>query len=233
MSAYVLSNGQRVYPAFVLNDADGGGIVTPPASFRLSDGTQVVGIVLVDEDGNVAAGPRGENLGWSAGLYYDIRSSIGIGNSTSTAALSANILRTCPIYIPRGESIDRVAFNVNIAASAGKLARVGIYAAGADGLPGVLVSDLGTVAIDSTGDKTVTVATSPTAGRWYYLAIVNDESFTAAAFTASVSSPLGQSTVTGTAGLSAFVAHTFGALPDPFPASARALTTPTLAVRAA
>lgn len=51
--AYVLADGRRVYPAFLLNSESGGGIVTPPASFTLPDGRAVMGVVLVDETGAI------------------------------------------------------------------------------------------------------------------------------------------------------------------------------------
>jgi hypothetical protein len=56
-AAYVLADGRRVTPMFLLNNEAGGGIVAAPASFRLPNGQLATAAVLVDEDGNVLGAP--------------------------------------------------------------------------------------------------------------------------------------------------------------------------------
>jgi hypothetical protein len=155
---------------------------------------------------------------WIAGRWYDITSLPGAGGTaTANTSISANVLRAVPFYIPRDEAIDRIGFNVNVQATAGKLARLMAYEVGTDGNPGALIVDGGTVAIDATGDKEVTVSIA--GPRWIYLAEFHDEAITIPSFTTSAGSPLGRATVAGTPGLCAFKALAFGAAPDPFPTS--------------
>jgi hypothetical protein len=227
MSAYVLSNGQRVYPAFVLNDADGGGIVTPPASFRLSDGRGVTAIVLVDENGNIVASPAGaietaftDLDEWYAGLYYDIGMMDSLSTQT-TQALTANTLYATLIKVPHSITIDRLACQITIGGAASSLVRLGLFANdGTNGLPGTLLVDGGTTAADTTGTRAVTVNQTLTRGR-YWVGVVSDGAPTLTALTVANAGRyvrgagnLGDGS--GNRGYTWSVAHTFGALPATF-----------------
>jgi hypothetical protein len=76
MSAYVLDDGRRVVPAFLLNSESGGGLVTPPASFRLADGRTATAIVLVDENGDIAPNPLAAPDYWET---FDSRDTVAAG----------------------------------------------------------------------------------------------------------------------------------------------------------
>jgi hypothetical protein len=62
-----------------------------------------------------------------------------------------------PIMVGEQTSFDRIGINVTVAGAGGTLARLGIYEMKSDGLPGARLDDYGTVAVDSTGDKLITI----------------------------------------------------------------------------
>ena len=113
-------------------------------------------------------------------------------------------------------SVDRIAVYINVLA-AGKSARLGLYRNGTNNNPGALVVDGGEVSVDTTGLKTVVIDEALTKGL-YWMAIVSD----------GVPTPYGYaqygSTIPSISTMSNgrdyeigwYVAHTYGALPDPF-----------------
>lgn len=115
-------------------------------------------------------------LPWSSGRWYDVSSSLPMASAGATTNPQINTLYGVPIYVPGPVTIDRIAITVTSAAAAGSVARLGIYDTGADGLPGALVADFGTVATDSTGDKSIVIAQDLAAG-WYWLAILPNTTF--------------------------------------------------------
>lgn len=76
-------------------------------------------------------------------------------------------------YMPveRPISMDQIGVNVNFAAAAGSLARIGVYTC-VNGAPDALVTDAGTVATDSNGNKTI--ANARTLYGEYFTCIVFD-----------------------------------------------------------
>lgn len=166
MSAYVLSNGQRVYPAFVLNDADGGGIVTPPASFRLADGTQVVGIVLVDDTGEMIAAPAA-----MSDARPDRGETVRFGIATSASGLTANTAYLAEVNacdLP--ESVTELAAVLGAAPTGGTV-DVGIYTANTARTSFTRLGSLGsTAAAPGLVSGTIT-AVDTTVDRPYYLGI--------------------------------------------------------------
>ncbi len=82
------------------------------------------------------------------------------------------VLYYIPIYVPRTTTYTGIGINVNTPAPAGKLARLGIYN-NSLGAPSALVLDAGTVPVDSTGDKIITISQQLAAGN-YWLAYVTD-----------------------------------------------------------
>jgi hypothetical protein len=148
--------------------------------------------------------------------------------------LSANVLRAHLLMVPPGGGIDRLVIpNITVAATAGKVARLGLYEYdAATGVPGALVIDGGEVTVDATGERTVTVDLDPAPGL-YVLAEIHNEAFTSHAWSASTQSPLGAASGAGSQGVSWFSSMTYAALPDPFPASPGiGVTTMKLMVRA-
>ena len=106
---------------------------------------------------------------------------------------------------------------VTTAGVASSVARLGIYNADADWQPTTLVVDAGTVAVDSTGVKTITLSPVVTlAPGKYLLALLSNGAPTLrGAFVYSnyvgYSSTLGGSAMT----ISLSVSQAYGALPDP------------------
>lgn len=95
-------------------------------------------------------------------------------DTTGTGALVANVLYLVPFFVSRPMTVDRIAIEVTIAGAGGTVARLGIYGEAATaGTPGALLVDGGTVAVDSTGIKAVTVSTALTRG-WKFIAVVTD-----------------------------------------------------------
>lgn len=121
-------------------------------------------------------GPTTDDLlhypAWVSGSYFDVRSSLG--GTTTQAALTANAIYASPIWVPRaGTRVDRIGINVSAAGAASTSARLMVYRATNDVLPGSLILDAGTVAVDSTGDKEITIDLALPAG-WIFGAIVSN-----------------------------------------------------------
>lgn len=154
----------------------------------------------------------------TSGIY--ICGSIGRGAS-STQGITANTLFAHPIFIRQSTAFDRIAINVTTAGVLGSLARVGIYNSNASNYPSTLVLDAGTVAVDSTGTKTIIINQTLAIGV-YWLVIVSDGAPVITGHTgAGASSFLGISDpATAVNNLSYQVAFTFAALPATFTAGA-------------
>jgi hypothetical protein len=87
-----------------------------------------------------------------------------------TDAPGANALLFEPFIVDTTIVIDQLACEVSTQGAAGKLARLGIGNADIDWNPTTLVIDGGTVAVDSTGIKTASIAdTTLTPGRYFGL----------------------------------------------------------------
>ena len=74
-------------------------------------------------------------------------------------------------------SVTTIGINVTNAGGGGTIARLGVYEATPDALgwiPGTLVVDAGTVAIDSTGVKSIVISETLEQGRPYFTAFVHD-----------------------------------------------------------
>jgi hypothetical protein len=156
-----------------------------------------------------------------AGRYYDAAVVQQVSNAT--AALAANTLYANLVYAQAKSdggdpTFDRIMVNVTGAGAGGTDARLGVYAMGADGFPGALVLDAGTVDVDSTGVKEVTGLTlTLTAGRFYYTAVVSDGAPTVTSYSSMQQAVFGWASAANTAFENRWsVAHTYGALPNPF-----------------
>lgn len=79
--------------------------------------------------------------------------------SVLAVAATLNRLFFTPLLLAEQKSFDQVGANVTVAAAAGGVLRFGLYRAdGANNRPGTLISDLGTVAADTIGTKTLNIA---------------------------------------------------------------------------
>lgn len=142
----------------------------------------------------------------------------------TTVVFGANILSVQPYIPPRSGTLDRYAFSVVVAGGADN-ARVGIYESisETDAYPGALLLESGSIDVNATGTKIETISQPLTAGRVYWFAHV------ASAGLATYRA-LAKGDIMGVGTSGAFSAtskhthlthaHTFGALPDPFPTSA-------------
>ena len=145
-------------------------------------------------------------------------------NTQSGVALVANRLWAMPLLVARALTIDRLAIHVSTAGAASTVARLGIYNNGTNNYPGTLLLDGGTVAVDSTGVKELSLASSQALTKGlYWLALVLDGAPTLRLVYISMS-PIGQiSTDFSETPYGAWmVTQTYGALPDPFTAGGAA-----------
>jgi len=93
--------------------------------------------------------------------------------SQTTAVLAASQDRFFPMYIVTAVTLDLLSIQVTVAGAAATTARLGIYNANTDWQPTTLVLDAGTVAVDSTGIKSITINQALSAGR--YLLVINTD----------------------------------------------------------
>ena len=111
----------------------------------------------------------------ATGRYYGHQF---VSYATATVTVGVRFLRATPFYGPNVGGITVTSLNIEItgASAGGGLARLGIYA-DKDGRPGAIILDAGTVAIDSTGAKTLSISQFLRQG-WYWLAHGNSVSAT-------------------------------------------------------
>lgn len=100
--------------------------------------------------------------------------------TATTLSCGANLLKGAPIFLTRARTFDRIAIEVTTQASAGNLARLGIYRLDAN-WAATLVLDAGTVAIDSLGVKEITINQTLSPGT-YMLAVLPQASVTLRSF---------------------------------------------------
>ena len=94
--------------------------------------------------------------------------------ATFNRTIVADTLNHSLIFVATRTTFDRIATDVNSAAVASSVLRMGLYAARPGDLrPGALLNDFGTVAVDSTGDKLITISLTLERG-FYYASYVSD-----------------------------------------------------------
>jgi hypothetical protein len=186
---------------------------------------------------NEAASGGGETAlrPWLSGMYYDIsawRSPTSSEGSAGVVALGT--LAAVPVIVPEALTVDRIAINVSSAAAAGNTARLGIYANGADDRPGALILDAGTVAIDATGVKEITISQALSAGV-HWLVLHPQTGFQPRGWNGLIRGfPFGASSLVAAEFTAVSSSQAYGALPNPFPSSPSAYTTvPRIALRRA
>jgi hypothetical protein len=133
------------------------------------------GLVRLLADGSVAAGrialltdPVLGPAPLSIGRYY----AAGFGGQITTEALTIDREYAVPVDLDRASrTFDRIGISVSTAGTAGSVVRLGIRDTGADGLPGALISDFGTVDSATTGDKELVInrTVTPSFGRRVWL----------------------------------------------------------------
>lgn len=160
----------------------------------------------------------GQVSGTKSGVYYFL------GPTASTATLSNQVLRTTPVRFPKAVTLSKVGAEVTIAGDAGSVFRIGLWADDGNGYPGVLVSEIGTIAGDSATVQEISIALALGAGGYHIGGVVQGVTVTTPTFRTAAS-------VLGTGGAAANTSSQFaslgfqqtgvsGALPDPFGSTA-------------
>jgi hypothetical protein len=169
------------------------------------------------------------------GRYYGYRHAYG--QSTTTLALTADLLYGVPFFVHSPLTADQIALNITTAAAGGKLIRLGLYGATAAGQPGALIVASGALAADPGAvpdPVAATIAAALVPGRLYYLALVTDGTPTVTAV-AGTMNQFGQTTAADANSRSCVQrTFTYAALPDPWGTpSANPASVPNIVVRAA
>ncbi len=141
----------------------------------------------------------------------------GLDGGSSSEFTNGTIGRlwASPLPVSRALTIDRLAVDVTTLQAA-SLNRLGLYASTADGLPGALLVDGGTVDTSTTGLKEVTVDVAVNPGLYWGAWEYDVASVGLRGRPENGSMSLGHPTPGNQPYGILFVAHTFGALPDPF-----------------
>jgi hypothetical protein len=148
-----------------------------------------------------------------SGSYYGpVYSGAPAGKTLGNGDVGASV-----IDIGATQTFDRIAVNVTTA-TASQTARLGIYTAGTNGLPSVLVLDAGTVACDTTGFKEATISQSLSPGR-YWLVCAKQGGGGAVGFSCAYHRAAGigatSTNIVASANGGASGSSVTGALPDP------------------
>jgi hypothetical protein len=136
-----------------------------------------------------------------------------VGNS----AISADRLFMMPVWVPKRRAFTTLATVVAGAGAGGTVARLGLYNANQDtAKPTTLIEEgASTIAVDSTGTKTATIAQTLNAGL-YYLAMVSNGAPTMPCAGSNSTTPLGRELAATSAScvVSLSRVFTYGALGD-------------------
>lgn len=136
-----------------------------------------------------------------------------------TVVVVANRLVGTFMLVPRAMTLSHLLVEVTSAATAGKIARLGIYQVGTNLLPGALVLDAGTIAVDGTGLKVSEISGGQALTKGiYFLAVISDGTPTIRYYTGAWS-PIGAN-ASNLAGIAVSVykgSENPTALPNPFP----------------
>jgi len=144
---------------------------------------------------------------------------MGWGHATANTIITANRLYAYPLFIARDLTIDRIAIDIQTAGAGGTKARLGIYNNGTNLYPGTLLDDYGEVAVDTTGIKAITISQALTKGLYGIVVVSDGTPILKASSAVTHSYWLGiRGTSFGYHQQGWYVAHTYGALPDPFTA---------------
>lgn len=148
---------------------------TSRALGRVSSGAgdveELTGAQLLAITGAQVAIPEGRAV--AGGTTYLSLPGIEPNGAVSTATITADTLFYFPIVVTTPITVDLITIDITGAAAAGKIARLGIYNAGLDWQPTALLLDAGTVAADSTGQKSIVISQALPAGR--YLLVENSD----------------------------------------------------------
>jgi hypothetical protein len=154
-----------------------------------------------------------------SGRYYGFQFGAGAYPALELQ-LAVDTLYAMPFSAPDAHAYDRISVHVTTAGAAGTLARLGVYA-DADGVPGALILDAGTVAVDAAAGVEININQTLTPGWYWLVALTNGTPKFRTHVGADMLGWLGFSSgtdVTCHAGVTA--AQAYGVLPANFPACA-------------
>ncbi len=136
-----------------------------------------------------------------------------------TVTVVANRLVGTFMLVPRAMTLSHLVIEVTSAAAAGKIARLGIYNVGTNLYPGTLLLDAGTVAVDSTGLKTLQISGGQALTKGIYFIAVISDGTPAIRYYSAAWSPIGanNTNLAGTAASLYKGGENPAALADPFP----------------
>ncbi len=142
----------------------------------------------------------------------------------SALAMFGSVLYAFRERFDATHTIDRLGIQVSTAAAGGSLARIGMYDCtdeDGDPYPGNLLVDSGSLAIDSTGQKIVTVSQQVQAGRTYWFVYAANIGATIRGLAVTQIDPwLGFDSTWVTAASYIGATFTYAALPSVYPANA-------------
>ena len=182
--------GRAVTPAGLLNATTAsninarigvekaGVLVGTRRNINFIEGSNVT-LTVADDAGNeevdvtiAASGGGGSSIG--AGQNFQVAASyVPASIHTNVSTLSNNVyglneIHFIPLLLDADATADRIGLSVHTAASSGEVARLAIYNT-ANGRPTTVLLDAGTVLIDTTGVKEITISQALTAGTLYAL----------------------------------------------------------------
>lgn len=94
-------------------------------------------------------------------------------NFLSAFGATAGQIIWWPAYVSKTTTYNDISMEITTAATSGRVGELILYNIGSDGLPSTPAVESGSIALDSTGVKTIAIDTSITAG-WYYIAFLWD-----------------------------------------------------------
>lgn len=111
----------------------------------------------------------------TTGRFYGPLSTIS-GYATPTGAgATQNRLFGTPVYIPQNGTFNAAGIEITTAAAGGTV-RLGIYASLANGLPGALVADFGTIDATVVGFRSVPISLTLQRGSYWIAGVTNNTS---------------------------------------------------------
>lgn len=136
-------------------------------------GTPAAGQTIVASSASAASwqtpGSTGKN--WMAGIWS--LPGVALTNTISNESSSAGTLYMVPFWASAAGTVTDLAISVGTAGTASTSARLGVYSKDATGSGWTLVSDCGTVPIDTTGEKQInTLSVALPSGGIYGIAVL-------------------------------------------------------------
>lgn len=181
-------------------------------NFWREDGTwQAPGGGSVSDALKAQATSMGAFSEYVPGRYYWGQS---VMNAFATGSITLNRLYFFPYYNPTAETFDRITVEVTAGNAAGREARLGLFNSAASGLPGTLLLDAGMVDCSTVGIKAIIISQLLAADTKYWRGIVVNNSGLIFQRIAENLPHYGGSAAFTKEDL-IYMAHTYGALPDP------------------